>query len=61
MVFKGTCSQKQMQKELKYVLTMFRDKKKHVNVLKTPEIYVDQQSSPREVQQWLEAKGFSEK
>ncbi|KAK0169913.1 hypothetical protein PV328_010544 [Microctonus aethiopoides] len=57
----GTCSQKQMQKELKYVLTMFRDKKKHVNVLKTPEIYVDQQSSPKEVQKWLEAKGFSEK
>ncbi|XP_063981568.1 epidermal growth factor receptor kinase substrate 8-like protein 1 isoform X2 [Diachasmimorpha longicaudata] len=54
-------SQIQMQEELKCVLTMFRDRKKNVDVVKTPEIYFDQHSTPREVQEWLAMKSFSEK
>ncbi|XP_034936207.1 epidermal growth factor receptor kinase substrate 8-like protein 2 isoform X2 [Chelonus insularis] len=57
----GPSDQEKMQQELKYVLTMFREKKKHVEVVKTPDIFIDQLSTPREVQEWLMAKGFSEK
>lgn len=60
-MFKGFSSQDQMQKELKYVLTMVREKKKHVDIVKTPDIFVDQHSTQREVQKWLTAKGFSDK
>lgn len=50
-----------MHQELKFVLTKFREKKKVIEVVKTPECYVDQQSSTEEVQTWLVTKGFSEK
>lgn len=60
MYFVGS-SQEQIQKELKFVLDMFREKRKTMDVVKTPEIYVDQHSTCREVQKWLLMKGFSEK
>lgn len=50
-----------MQEELKNVLTLFRERRRNLDIVKTPEIFIQQTSKPEEVQQWLEAKGFSEK
>lgn len=52
--------QDEMQEELKSVLTMFRDKRRILDIIKTPEIYIQQSSSAAEVEQWLVAKGFTE-
>lgn len=38
---------------------MFREKRKF-NITKTPDIYIEQTSTPDEVQEWLKAKGFSD-
>lgn len=40
---------------------MFRDKRRTLDIVKTPEIYIQQSSSAAEVEQWLQAKGFSDK
>jgi epidermal growth factor receptor kinase substrate 8 len=52
--------QDEMQEELKAVLTLFREKRR-LDIMKTPEIYIQQSSSAKEVEQWLRAKGFSER
>ncbi|XP_012264642.2 epidermal growth factor receptor kinase substrate 8-like [Athalia rosae] len=57
----GISSQDQMQEELKYVLTMFMEKRRNHDVPKTPDVYIDQRSSPSQVQNWLRANNFSEK
>nr|CAD7461082.1 unnamed protein product [Timema tahoe] len=54
-------SQDLMQEELKAVLTMFREKRPNVEILTTPKVYINQDSSPDEVQKWLQAKSFSQK
>lgn len=51
--------QDEMQEELKSVLTLFRDKRRILDIVKTPEIYIQQSSSAAEVEQWLVAKGFT--
>nr|CAD7259480.1 unnamed protein product [Timema shepardi] len=53
-------SQDLMQEELKAVLTMFREKRPNVEILTTPKVYINQDSSPDEVQKWLQAKSFSQ-
>lgn len=53
--------QDEMQEELKHVLTLFRDKRRTLDIIKTPEIFIQQSSSADEVEQWLKAKGFSDK
>lgn len=50
-----------MQEELKSVLTLFREKRRNWDVVKTPEVFISQTSNPEEVKKWLEAKGFSDK
>jgi epidermal growth factor receptor kinase substrate 8 len=50
-----------MQEELKNVLTLFRERRRNLDIVKTPEVFIQQTSSPPEVEKWLEAKGFSEK
>lgn len=50
-----------MHEELKNVLTLFRERRRNLDIMKTPEIFIQQTSNPNEVEQWLEAKGFSEK
>lgn len=50
-----------MHEELKNVLTLFRERRRNLDIMKTPEIFIQQTSNPHEVEQWLEAKGFSEK
>ncbi|KAG7206773.1 hypothetical protein KM043_000689 [Ampulex compressa] len=57
----GTSNHDQVQEELKYVLTMFRDKKRNPDAMESQEVFLDEYSSPREVQRWLAVKGFSEK
>lgn len=47
-----------MQEELQYVLSEWRQQR-HLDILRTPEVFIDQQSTPDEVQHWLKAKGFS--
>lgn len=49
-----------MQEELQAVLHELREQR-HLDILKTPEVYISQKSSPEEVQSWLLAKGFNEK
>lgn len=50
-----------MQEELKNVLTLFRERRRNLDILKTPEVFIHQTSNPQEVERWLEAKGFSDK
>ncbi|KAL2731977.1 epidermal growth factor receptor kinase substrate 8-like isoform X1 [Vespula squamosa] len=59
--FAGTCNQDQVQEELKHVLNMFRKKKHSPNILEMQATVLHQYSTPREVQAWLTAKGFSDK
>ncbi len=49
-----------MNEELKNVLTLFREKRRVLDIVKTPEIFIQQSSSANEVEQWLKAKGFSD-
>ena len=56
-----TESQEDMQEELRSVLTLFREKRRNLDIVKTPEIFIQQTSSVEEVEQWLIAKGFSDK
>ncbi|XP_055921994.1 epidermal growth factor receptor kinase substrate 8-like protein 2 isoform X5 [Eupeodes corollae] len=48
-----------MQEELKQVLRS--RERRDLDILKTPQIYIEQISSPSEVENWLRAKEFSEK
>ncbi|KYN08292.1 Epidermal growth factor receptor kinase substrate 8-like protein 2 [Cyphomyrmex costatus] len=58
----GLSSQEEVQKELKFVLRIFREKKAKSSINNdTQEIWLNQHSTPQEVQTWLEAKGFSQK
>ena len=50
-----------VQDELKSVLEVFRDKDKHLDIEKTPDIFVSQDSTPSEVRTWLKAKKFSQR
>lgn len=56
-----TPSDNDMQRELKEVLTLFKEKKRNLDIVKTPDVYITQKSNPTEVQNWLKEKGFSEK
>ncbi|XP_018355931.1 PREDICTED: epidermal growth factor receptor kinase substrate 8-like isoform X1 [Trachymyrmex septentrionalis] len=58
----GLSSQEEVQKELKFVLGIFREKKANSSINNnTQEIWLNQHSTPQQVQTWLEAKGFSQK
>lgn len=49
-----------VQEELKQVLTLFREKRRTLDINKTPDIFIAQSSTADEVQTWLRAKQFSE-
>ncbi|XP_037045483.1 epidermal growth factor receptor kinase substrate 8-like isoform X2 [Bradysia coprophila] len=53
--------QDEVNEELKNVLTLFREKRRVLDIVKTPEIFIQQSSSATEVEQWLKAKGFSDR
>ncbi|XP_018057913.1 PREDICTED: epidermal growth factor receptor kinase substrate 8-like isoform X3 [Atta colombica] len=58
----GLSNQEEVQKELKFVLGIFREKKANSSINNnTQEIWLNQHSTPQQVQTWLEAKGFSQK
>lgn len=42
------------------MLTLFKEKKRNIEFTKTPEVFIQQSSSPSAVQNWLRQKGFSE-
>jgi len=49
-----------MAEELRHVLSFYsEDKAKHLEIQKTPDIFIDQRSTAREVKEWLQAKQFS--
>ena len=50
-----------MADELKHVLSFYAEEKQKqkLDILQTPDIYIDMRSTAREVQQWLKAKQFS--
>lgn len=50
-----------MQEELLSVLTLVRDrpKERHLDIKQTPETYINNRSTPAEVREWLNKKGFS--
>ena len=50
-----------VQDELRSVLEVFRDKEKQLDIVKTPDIYISQESRPAEVRSWLKAKNFSQR
>jgi len=53
---------KTFQEELKNVLAVYREKEKEkLNITKTPEVYINQKSTPTEVRNWLAAKKFSQR
>lgn len=52
--------QEEMQEELRQVLTLFREKRRGLEIMKTPEIFIQQSSTSAEVEKWLKAKGFSD-
>ncbi|XP_029031991.1 epidermal growth factor receptor kinase substrate 8-like protein 1 isoform X2 [Osmia bicornis bicornis] len=54
-------TEKRVQEELKQVLMIYREKKRHDKDGLSPKVFLDRFSSPREVQNWLTAKEFSEK
>lgn len=50
-----------MADELKHVLSFYKDEKQKqkLDILQTPDIYIDMRSTVKEVYQWLKAKQFS--
>jgi epidermal growth factor receptor kinase substrate 8 len=54
-------SSQDLHEELKNVLTLFSEKKRNLEIVKTPEVFISQTSDPQEVQNWLRAKGFSDR
>lgn len=59
--FLGVKTEKKVQEELKQVLMIFREKKEYYGTSVDREPVLDQYSTPREVQNWLTFKGYSEK
>lgn len=50
-----------MNEELKLVLEDFRKARPHLEIVKTPNVFINQKSTPQEVQNWLKLKGFDER
>lgn len=51
--------QDDLNDELRLMLQQ-RQRRKDLEILKTPEIFINQNSKPREVEEWLRGKGFSD-
>uniref|UniRef100_A0A0P4VXY8 SH3 domain-containing protein n=1 Tax=Scylla olivacea TaxID=85551 RepID=A0A0P4VXY8_SCYOL len=50
-----------MNAELKMVLESFRRQRPHLEIVKTPDVFINQKSTPEEVQAWLKDKAFSKR
>ncbi len=50
-----------MQDELRSVLDLMIAEEKTLDIKTTPDVYITQNSSPREVKQWLRDKDFSKR
>ncbi|XP_016766178.1 epidermal growth factor receptor kinase substrate 8-like protein 1 isoform X3 [Apis mellifera] len=61
VTLKRVKTEKKVQEELKQVLMIFREKKEYYGTSIDREPVLDQYSTPREVQNWLTFKGYSEK
>ncbi|CAG7731428.1 unnamed protein product [Allacma fusca] len=49
-----------MNEEMKNVLAIYRENRPKIAIQKTPEVYINQDSSVSEVHDWLKAKNFSD-
>jgi hypothetical protein len=43
------------------VLDIFNKREKHLEIIKTPEVFITASSTPKEVQKWLQQKQFSKR
>ena len=50
-----------INEELKLVLESFRQKRPHLEINKTPDVYITQHSTTKEVKHWLNMKGFDKR
>ncbi|CAL4061198.1 unnamed protein product, partial [Meganyctiphanes norvegica] len=60
----GNCksiTNQDMNEELKLVLETFRQKRPHLEINKTPDVYITQHSTSKEVKHWLDMKGFEKR
>ncbi|XP_055851607.1 epidermal growth factor receptor kinase substrate 8 [Episyrphus balteatus] len=51
-------SQEEIQEELRQSM-LLREKRRDLEILKTPQIYIEEASTSKEVEEWLRGKGFS--
>lgn len=57
--YESLTAQDEVNDELKHALSK-RERRKDLEILTTPQIYIEKQSSPKEVEEWLRGKGFSD-
>lgn len=50
-----------MNYELNQVLQEFRKRKPKIEVQKTPDVFIDNRSTPEEIQEWFKKKNFSDR
>ena len=50
-----------MNLELKEALDEYKKRKPHLEIYKTPDVFIDRSSSSKEVTYWLREKGFDKR
>ncbi|KAG8238258.1 hypothetical protein J437_LFUL016437, partial [Ladona fulva] len=58
---RATSSQDLVHEELKQVLSVMKEKRTDIDIVKTPNVFINENSSPSDIQDWLKLKAFSDK